>query len=122
MQKVAKLEFDKAELADKLESEQKRNGEIVSAGTQQLKLTDSMVCSVRGLIQTKFFQYMPMLDKTMFQQSNLLAPVAKNLGIENKDLHKYSVDIQRRCIEKTKYWREYCGNQVKKEYISKCGN
>ena len=84
VREINQLQLDKAELVSQLEAEKKRNGEVVSAGTDQRKLTESMMTSVRSLIQSKYFLYMPMLDKTMFEQSNLLAPVAKNLGIEKK--------------------------------------
>ena len=114
------LKVDKAELAKQVETEKKRNGDIISKGAEQLKLTESMVCSVKNLVQHKLFLTFPLLDKTMYHQSNLIAPIATNLGIAKKDWPKYSVDIRRVCIDKTRYWREYCGNQVKTEYISKC--
>lgn len=122
LRQVDQLQVDKAELKSKLEIEQKKNGEILSAGGEQQQLTESMVKTVNQLVQTKLFLYMPHLDKTMFHEANLAAPVTKALNIKDCDVAKYIVDMRRVTIEKTRYWRDYCGNDVKKAYISKCGS
>ena len=117
---VNTLNLDKAELQSKLEAEQKRKGgSIVSSESEQLKLVDGMQSSVRNLVQQKFFVHWPFLDKAMFSQGNLITPAAAYLRIEDHEVRKYEVDIRRVCIAKTTYWRGYCGDQVRKEYISK---
>ena len=120
LRNIEQLNCDKAELKTKLESEQKRNGEILSGGGDQLTLTGSMGKTVNRLVQEKFFPVMPHCDKTMFHQANLAAPIIKALNIADCDVAKYMVDLRRVTINRFTYWREYCGNDVKREYISKC--
>jgi len=117
---VQKLEMDKAELTSQLEAERKKNGEIVLAGTEQLKLNENQARSVGGLVQQKIFLVLPLMDKTMFHEASVMGMVATNLRIEKKDWAKYAVEIRKVCIRKTTYWRDYLCNQLKKEYISKC--
>lgn len=116
---VNQLQLDKGELQSKLEAEQKRNGGSVEAETEQCKLSDVMKASVRNLVQQNFFLRWPFLDKQMFSQGNLIAPATKFLNMTQAQSQRYAVDIRRVCIAKTTYWRGYCGDQVKKEYISK---
>lgn len=119
---VDRLNLDKAELQSKLEAEQKLNGGSISSETEQLKLVEGMQASLRNLVQQKFFVRWPFLDKTMFSQGNLITPAAAHLRIAESDIQRYAVDIRRVCITKTTYWRGYCADQVKKEYISKCAH
>lgn len=117
---VDRLSLDKAELQSKLEAEQKRNGGSISSETEQLKLVEGMHGSLRNLVQQKFFVRWPFLDRTMFSKGNLITPAAAYLRIAESDIQRYAVDIRRVCIAKTTYWRGYCADQVKREYISKC--
>jgi regulator of replication initiation timing len=113
------LRMDKAELQSKLEMEQKRKGVSIGTESDQLKLEATMETSVKNLVQQSFFLRWPFLDKTKFHQGNLMAPAIKHLRIAEEDSRKYEVDLRRVCIAKTTYWRGYCADQVKKEYISK---
>jgi len=119
---VNELRFDKGELTSKLECAQKKRGNYNSAEAEQVKLAEYMVSSVRNLVQQKFFPLWPFLDKQMFHKGNLVKPAIAFLGIAEADSQKYVVDIRRECLQKTAYWRGYCGDRVKEEYISKYGS
>ena len=119
---VNELRYDKVELVSKLEIEKSKKGNSNSAGTEQVKLAEYMVSSVRNLVQQKFFPMWPFLDKQMFHKGNLVKPAIAFLGIAEADSQKYVVDIRRECLQKTAYWRGYCGDRVREEYISKYGS
>jgi len=112
---VNQLRLDKAELVSKNAAQ----GDGGSRSTGQLSLSKSMVTSVRSLVQQTLFRMWPMMDKTMFQQSNVTAVVCKRLAIPDEERDAYAVDIRRVCLQKTGYWREYCGEKVRMAYISK---
>jgi len=115
---VNQLNLDKAELQSKLEAVPKGDGASLIAETEHLKLNDNMQGSLRNLVQQKFFQHWPFLDKKMFSQGNLITPATAHLSISGSKGQRYAVDIRRVCIAKTTYWRGYCAEQVRKEYIS----
>jgi hypothetical protein len=110
---VNQLNLDKAELMSKNDTQ--GGG---SRTTGQLSLSTSMVTSVRSLVQQTLFRMWPMMDKTMFQQGNVAAVVCKRLAIPDEDRDAYAVGIRRVCLQKTGYWREYCGEKVRMAYIS----
>lgn len=119
---VNQLNLDIGELRSELDAERKKKGTAAGGAatdTVQLKLVDGMQSSVRNLVQQKFFVKFPFLDKITFSQANLIIPAGAYLGFADGESQKYAVDIRRVCITKTTYWRGYCGDQVKKEYISK---
>lgn len=94
--------------------------EMEGTALEQVELTNNQARAVMHVVNAEYFKHVPLIDKVLFEKSQLLVAVGKALGMEKgPTLMKYAEAIKKAFVAKTIQRREYLTTKVRVAYLGK---
>jgi len=73
--------------------------------------------TVLHAVKQKYFRYCPLMDRGLFDSTNVLVPMGRLLGINDDELPAYTQSIRKTVVEKTIYRRDYFQGRLRNAYL-----